>query len=43
VTSFHSSSTAHPSPSRKSLTLMQILGIVGAVGLIGSVLLNLIV
>jgi hypothetical protein len=43
VTSSRSPSTVHPSPSRKSLTLMQILGIVGAAGLIGYVLLNLFV
>jgi len=43
VTSSRSTASNHPATSRKSLTLMQILGIVGAFGLIGSLLLNLLV
>ncbi|MDR6443919.1 hypothetical protein ACTJLC_28900 [Paraburkholderia sp. 22099] len=37
----HLVTTQHiPTPSRKSLTLLQVLGIIGAAGLIASILLN---
>ncbi|WP_267478567.1 hypothetical protein [Paraburkholderia saeva] len=35
-----SSTSPNASPSRKSLTLMQILGIVAAIGIVGSLLAN---
>jgi hypothetical protein len=43
VTSSRSTSPNQPTTTRKPLTLMQILGIVAAAGLLGSVLLNQIV